>query len=76
MRDFNIDVNTTRVEIDKLDEFCNLFGLTNLIKIETCCTKSLKSTIDLFLRNRPLLLQKTRATRLELAAMINLFQYF
>ena len=26
MYDFNVDVNTAGVKIDKLDEFCNLFG--------------------------------------------------
>ena len=52
MGDFNIDINTAGMDIDKLDEFCNLFDLTNLIKTETCCTKNQKSTIDLFLKNR------------------------
>ena len=53
MGDFNINVNTTGAEVDKNDEFCNIFDITNLIKIETCCTKSYKSTIDLLLTNRP-----------------------
>ena len=51
--DFNIDVNTTGVEVDNLDEFCNLFELTNVFKAEACCTENHKSTIDLFLANRP-----------------------
>ena len=59
---FNTNINTTGVEFDKLDDFCNLFNLTNLIKIETWCTKSYKSTIELFLINRPMSFQKTRAT--------------
>ena len=62
MGDFNIDINTAGIEVDKLDEFCNLFELTNLIKTETCCTENYKSTIDLFQTNRPLSFQKTRAT--------------
>ena len=62
MGDFNIDINTAGMDVDKLDEFCNLFDLTNLIKTETCCTKNHKSTIDLFLTNRPLSFQKTRTT--------------
>ena len=33
-----------------------------LIKTETCSTKNRKSTIDLFLTNRPLFFQKTRTT--------------
>ena len=31
MGDFNIDVTNRRVEFDKLDEFCDLYKLTNLI---------------------------------------------
>ena len=60
MGDFNIDINTAGMDVDKLDEFCNLFELTNLIKTETCCTENHKSTIDLFLINRPLSFQKTK----------------
>ena len=60
--DFNIDINTTGMDVDKLDEFCNLFDLTNLIKTETCCTKNHKSTVDLFLTNWPLPFQKNRTT--------------
>ena len=59
---FNIDINTPGMDIDKLDKFSNLFDLTNLIKTETCCTKNHKSTIDLFLTNRPLSFQKSRTT--------------
>ena len=62
MGDFNIDINTAGMEVDKPDEFCNLFDLTNLIKTETCCTINHKSTTDLFLTNRPLSFQKTRIT--------------
>ena len=29
MADFNIDINTTEVEVNKCDEFCNLFDLIN-----------------------------------------------
>ena len=60
MGDFNIDINTSGMDVDKLDEFCNLLDLTNLIKTETCCAKNHKSTTDLFLTNRPLSFQKTR----------------
>ena len=62
MGEFNIAMNTAGMDFDKLDEFCNLFDLTNLIKTETCCTKNHKSTKDLFLTNRPLSFQKTRTT--------------
>ena len=50
------------MDVDNLDEFCNLFDLTNLVKTETRCTENHKSTIDLFLTNRPLSFQKTRTT--------------
>ena len=60
MSDFNIDINTDGMVVNKLDEFCNLFDLTNLIKSETCYTKNHKSTIGLFLTNRPLPFQKNR----------------
>ena len=54
MGNFNIDINTAGIEVDKLDEFCNLFDLKILVKTETCSTKNHKSTIDLLLTNRPL----------------------
>ena len=62
MGDFYIDINTAGVDVERLDEFCNLLDLTNLMKTETCCTKNHKSTIDLFLTNRPLSFQKTKTT--------------
>lgn len=34
-----IDAITTRKEVDKIDDFCNIFHLTNLIKTEACSTK-------------------------------------
>ena len=85
MGDFNIDINTAGIEVDKLDEFCNLSDLTNLNKTKTCCTINHKSAIDLFLTNRPLSFQKTKAKcllkrleplRLELVTIINLFRHF
>ena len=62
MGDFNIDINTAGMDVDKLDKFCNLFDLTNLIKTETYCTKNHKSATDLLLTNRPLSFQKSRTT--------------
>ena len=53
MGDFNIDVNASGPGKDKLDEFCNLFDLTNLVKEVTCCTNNHRLTIDLILANRP-----------------------
>ena len=54
MGDLNIDVNASASPgKDKLDEFCNLFDLTNLVIEVTCCTNNHSSTIDLILTNRP-----------------------
>ena len=46
MGDFNIDLNLPSY---KLDEFSNLFNLSNLIKSNTCFTKTHNSKIDLIL---------------------------
>ena len=64
MGDFNIDLKIKGFGFSKLDEFCDMFNLTNLIKIETCFTKSL---IDLFLPNKPLSFQKTHLTETGLS---------
>ena len=61
MGDFNIDVRQTSPELHKLDEFCSLFSLTNIIKSDTCFTKFHSSTVDLFLRSKPNFFQKTNA---------------
>ena len=47
--DFNIDVKVATRELDKLEEFCGLCNLTNLIKNETCFARDHKSVIDLTL---------------------------
>ena len=46
----------------KLDEFCDLFNLTNLVTPPTCFTKTHKSTIDLILTNKGICFQKTKVT--------------
>ena len=61
MGDFNIDIRQTSPESHKLDEFCSLFSLTNIIKSDTCFPKFHSSTIDLFLTNKPNFFQKTNA---------------
>ena len=48
MDDFSVNMKNKSLEYDKLDEFCNLFNLKNLIKPETCSTKTHTSLIDLF----------------------------
>ena len=49
--DFNIDVKVAGRVLDKLDEFCDLFNLRNLIGNEACFTRDHKSSIDLILTN-------------------------
>ena len=51
MGDFNIDINLPSHEHDKLEEFCNLFDLSNLIKSNTCFTETHSSKFDLILTN-------------------------
>ena len=54
MGDFNIDASKGEViDHDKLDFFCETLNLTNLFKSDTCYTNNHKSTIDLFLTNKP-----------------------
>ena len=67
MGDLNIDINTAGMDVDKLGKFCNLFDLTNLSETEKCCTKNLKSAIDIFLTNRPLSFSKTRTTETRIS---------
>ena len=52
MGDFNIDVTNKGKELDKLDEFCDLFNLANLVTSPTCFTKTHKSTTDFILTNK------------------------
>ena len=54
MGDFNIDIRQTSPESDKLDEFCSLFSLTNIIKSDTCFAKFCSSAVDLFLKKKDL----------------------
>ena len=73
MGNFNIDLKVKGFSFNKLDEFCDLFNLTNLIKTKTCFTKSL---IDLFLTNRLLSFQKTQVTETGLIDYHKLFSTF
>ena len=74
--DFNIDIKTVGIEVDKLDKFCNLFGLANLIKTEKCCTKDHKSIIDLSLTNRALSFQKSRTAETGISGYHKLISIF
>ena len=62
MGDFNIDLNKTYyIGFGKLEEFCDNFNLANIVKRNACFTKNNKSTIDLFLTNKPMSLQVTNS---------------
>ena len=76
MGDFNIDVTKKGTEFDKLDEFCDLFNLTNLVTSPTCFTKTHKSTIDLILTNKGNCFQKTKVTETGLSDFHKLISTF
>ena len=76
MGDFNIDICNSGIGHDMLEEFCNLFNLTNLIKSETCFTKNHKSTIDLIITNRPSSFQKSYVTETGLSDFHKLISTF
>ena len=76
MGDFNIDVTNRGVEFDKLDEFWDLFNLTNLTTSATCFTKTHKSTIDLILTNKESCFQKTKVTDTGLSDFHRLISRF
>ena len=67
MGDFKIDLKSKSLGYDKLDEFYDLFNLSNLIKSETCFTKNHKSLIDLFLTNTSLSFQKAHVSETGLS---------
>ena len=67
MGDFNIDIKSSNSDKDKLENFCDLFNLTNLVHSETCFMKNTKSIIDLILTNKPLHFQKTHVVETGLS---------
>ena len=67
MGDFNIDIKSSNSEKDKLNNFCDLFNLTNLVQSETCFIKSSKSITGLILTNKPLHFQKTLVVKNRLS---------
>ena len=65
MGDFNIDIKKQNsIAYNKLEEFCDTFNWTNLVKIETCLMNNHKSTVDLILTNKPRSFQITMLLRL------------
>ena len=67
MGDFNIDIKSSNSDKDKLENFCDLFNLTNLVHSETCFMKNSKSIIDLVFTNKPLHFQKTHVVETGLS---------
>ena len=61
MGDFNIDVTKKGTEFDKLDEFCGLFNLTNLVTLPILFTKTHKSTFDLILTSKGNCFEKNKS---------------
>ena len=53
MGDFNIDFkNKEDFNLEKLNNFCDIFSPTNQVECHTCFTKTHKTSIDLLLTNR------------------------
>ena len=67
MGDFNTDSKSSNPGKDKLENFCDLFNLANLVHSETCFIKNSKSIIDLILTNKPLHFQKTHVVETGLS---------
>lgn len=59
MANFNIDINSSDRDKDKLEAFCDFFYLSNILHSEACfvCFNN-KSAFDLLLKNKPLDLKK------------------
>ena len=63
MGDFNIVIKKENSKAyNKLEEFCDNFNLTNLVKSETWFINNHKSSIDLILTNKPRSYQITNVT--------------
>ena len=69
MGDFNIDITKENCSgFDKLDELCDTFNSTNLVKSEACHNNTHQWTIDLyFLRTNHDLFKEPPQLKLDLA---------
>ena len=76
MGDFNIDLNLPIHEHGKLQEFCNLFSLSNLIKSNTCFTKTHSSNIGVILANNSYSFEKSGTTETDLSDFHKLISTF
>ena len=59
IRDFNIDIKRKVVGSNNLSDFCNLFHLKDIVKLDTCFTKTHASLIALILTKKPSPFNKT-----------------
>ena len=62
MKDLNIHIKTKGRELEKFEDFCNFFNLSNLIKTDIYFNKNHKSTIDLFTAYKRNCFQQTHVT--------------
>ena len=77
MGDFNVDLNKTDcIGFGKLEEFCDNFNLTNIVKRNICFTKNDKSMINLLLINKPMSYQMTNTTETALSDCQKLISLF
>ena len=67
MGDFNIDIKCKGVGSNNLSDFCDLFHLTNIVRSDTCFTKTHASLMDLILTNKPSSFHKTLVTETGLS---------
>ena len=68
MGDFNTDITKEDCSgFDNLEELCDMFNPTNLIKSGTCYINNHKSTIDLFFTNKPVSFRGTSTTETGLS---------
>ena len=76
MSDFNIDINLPSHKHGKLEEFFNLFNLSNSIKPDTCFTKTHICKIELVLTNNSNSFQKSGTTKTGLSDFHKLISTF
>ena len=65
--DFDIDINRKGVGSNNLDDFCDLFLLTNIVKSNIFFTKTHTSLLDLILTNKPSSFSKTLVSKIGLS---------
>ena len=76
MGGFNIDIKCKGVGSNNLSDFCDLFHLTNIVKSNTCFTKTHTSLIDLILTNKPSSFNKTLVTETGLSGYHKMILHF